>query len=149
VRRAIFATSGLLLVAVAFIAAARVADTREGLIAEIVTLLAGLGGVGLLLYGLVPKRNAFAPSSAARPAGTEGRPRTANDLLVGGGGLAVAVLLLGGLALSAGWGWAALGAVLLLPMIAGSAYLVIAFVRAPQREWSIDLRRLFTSRSGG
>jgi hypothetical protein len=147
--RAIFAASGLLLIAVAFVAAGRVADTREGLIAEVVTLFAGLAGVALLLYGLVPRRNGPSPAPVARPAGTDRRRRTGNDLVVGGGGIVIAVLLLGGLALSGGWGWAALGAVLLVPMIAGSAYLVIAFIRAPERDWSVDLRRLFTSRSGG
>jgi len=147
--RAIFSVSGLLLVAVAFIAAGRVADTREGLIAEIVTLFGGLAGVALLLYGLVPKRR----SAAARPARpareAPRRPRTANDLLIGGGGLTIALLLLGGLAYSGGWGWAALGGVLLVPMIAGSAYLVIAFARAPERDWSIDLRNLFRSGTSG
>lgn len=148
-RRAICVASGVLLIAVAFIAAGRVDDSREGLIAEIVTLLSGLAGVALLLYGLVPRRGASAPRRQARPAATERRPRTANDLVLGGGGLGIALVLLGGLGLSGGWGWALLGAVLLVPMIAGSAYLVIAFVRAPERDWSIDLRRLFTSRSGG
>ncbi len=147
--RAIFAASGLLLVAVAFVAAGRVADTREGLIAEIVTLFTGLGGVALLLYGLVPKRRPSASTPAARPAVSPSSRRTANDLLVGGGGLAIALLLLAGLAFTGGWGWAALGGVLLVPMIAGSTYLVIAFFRAPQRDWSVDLRRLFTSRSSG
>jgi len=148
--RAIFAASGLLLIAVAFISAGRVADSREGLIAEVVTLFAGLAGVALLLYGLVPRRNP--PNTlprGARPAANDLRRRTGNDLLIGGGGLAIALLLLGGLALSGGWGWAALGAVLLVPMIAGSVYLVVAFARAPERDWSIDLRRLFSSRSGG
>ncbi len=149
-KRAIFIASGLLLIAVAFLAAGRVADSREGLIAEIVTLLAGLAGVAMLLYGLVPKRPAPAsPTPRARPRIDERGPRTANDLLIGGGGIAIALLLLGGLGLSGGWGWAALGAVLLVPMIAGSAYLVIAFFRAPECDWTIDLRRLFASRSGG
>ena len=56
--RWIAAFAGLALVAIAFIAASHVADTREGLIAEVVTLFAGLVGVLLLLYGLVPKRAA-------------------------------------------------------------------------------------------
>jgi len=148
--RAIFAASGLLLIAVAFISAGRVADSREGLIAEVVTLFAGLAGVALLLYGLVPRRNP--PNTLtrdARPAANDRRRRTGNDLLIGGGGLAIALLLLGGLAFRGGWGWAALGAVLLVPMIAGSAYLVVAFARAPERDWSIDLRLLFSSRSDG
>lgn len=142
--------SGLLLVAIAFVAGTRVADTQQGLIAEVVTLFAGLAGVGLLLFGLVPKRarTAEAKPVAQPPAGPPSR-RTANDLLLGSIGIAIALVLLGGLVLSGGWLWAALGAVLLVPMIAGSAYLVIAFARAPDHDWSIDLKRLFRSRSGG
>ena len=73
---------GLALVAIAFIAASNVADTREGLIAEVVTLFSGLVGVLLLLYGLVPKRAAGA-RDAAPPAPSElgPGPRSANDLL--------------------------------------------------------------------
>jgi hypothetical protein len=50
--------------------------------------------------------------------------------------------LVAGIAFSAGAPWALMGLVLLLPMILGSAYLCLRFVRAPQREWKIDLRRL-------
>ena len=49
---------GVMLIAIAFIAAFSVADTQRGLVAEVVTLLAGLAGTGLLLYGLVPRRPA-------------------------------------------------------------------------------------------
>ena len=146
-RRALGVGGGLLLVAVAFIAATRVADTREGLIAEVVTLMSGLAGVSLLLYGLIPKR--AAPASASRPQGAEDSkqgPRTANDLLFGSLGLLLAVVLLAGLVLSAGWLWALLGAVLLLPMMVGCGYLLAVFIRAPQREWRIDLRRLTSNR---
>ena len=146
-RRALAAGGGLLLVAVAFIAATNVADTREGLIAEVVTLMSGLAGVSLLLYGLIPKRRA--PASAGRPPRADGstqRPRTANDLLLGSLGLLLAVVLLTGLVLSAGWLWALLGAVLLLPMTIGCGYLLAVFIRAPQREWRIDLRRLTSNR---
>ena len=146
-RRALGVGGGLLLVAVAFIAATHVADTRDGLIAEVVTLLSGLAGVGLLLYGLIPKR--AAPAAAGRPPRAEGStpgPRTANDLLFGGLGLLLAFVLLTGLVLSAGWLWALLGAVLLLPMTIGCGYLLAVFVRAPQREWRIDLRRLTSNR---
>jgi hypothetical protein len=52
-------------------------------------------------------------------------------------------VLLGGLALSGGFTWALLGAALLIPMVAGSAYLVVGFARAPERDWSVDLARLF------
>jgi hypothetical protein len=44
----------------------------------------------------------------------------------------VAAILIGGLVVSAGWQWAALGSVMLLPMIAGSAFLCARFVRARQ-----------------
>lgn len=74
--------------------------------------------------------------------------RTANDLVLGGGGIIVAVVLFGGLVLSGGWLWAVLGGLLLIPMVAGSVYLVAAFARAEQRDWSIDLPRLFSLRAG-
>ncbi|HET7467006.1 MAG TPA: hypothetical protein VFL29_10075 [Candidatus Dormibacteraeota bacterium] len=141
--RWIAALAGLAFVVVAFGAASRVADTREGLIAEVVTLFAGLAGVLLLLYGLVPKRAnrsstpAFATKSRA-PAG----PRSANDLLLGSAGLLVAAVLLAGLVMSGGWQWALVGGLLLLPMIAGCVYLCGAFFAAPERDWTIDLRRL-------
>lgn len=143
VTRWIAALAGLAFVVVAFGAASRVADTREGLIAEVVTLFAGLAGVLLLLYGLVPKRAnrsstpAFATKSRA-PAG----PRSANDLLLGSAGLLVAAVLLAGLVMSGGWQWALVGGLLLLPMIAGCVYLCGAFFAAPERDWTIDLRRL-------
>jgi hypothetical protein len=144
VARWIAACAGLALVAVAFIAASRVADTREGLIAEVVTLLAGLGGVLLLLYGLVPKR-AAGPHDAAQatpPPFRRAGPRSANDLLLGSAGLLVAAVLLTGLVMSGGWQWALIGALLLVPMIAGCVYLCAAFMAAPERDWTIDLRRL-------
>ena len=146
-RRALGVGGGLLLVAVAFIAATRVADTREGLIAEVVTLMSGLTGVILILYGLIPIR--AAPASAGRPPLAEGSrpgPRTANDLLLGSLGLLLTAVLLTALVLSAGWLWALLGALLLLPMAIGCGYLLAVFIRAPQREWRIDLRRLTSNR---
>jgi hypothetical protein len=141
--RLVSALFGLLLCAIAFIAAGRVADTREGLIAEVITLFAGLAGVALLLYGLVPKRTGATP--AASPSRRPAKPstRTANDLVIGVSGIALTVVLLGGLALSGGFMWALLGAALLIPMVAGSAYLVVGFARAPERDWSVDLARLF------
>lgn len=141
--RWIAVVAGLALVAVAFIAASHVADTREGLIAEVVTLFAGLAGVLLLIYGLVPKR-AAGPSDA-KPVSSPLRrsgPRSANDLLVGSAGLLVAAVLLTGLVISGGWQWAFIGALLLLPMIAGCVYLCAAFAAAPERDWTISLRRL-------
>ena len=137
------------MVVIAFAAAARVADTREGLIAEVITLFAGLAGVLLLLYGLVPRPPA-AQASAERSARGWPRPpsgpRSANDLLLGSAGLLLAAVLLVGLVMSAGWMWALIGGLLLLPMIAGCVYLCAAFAAAPQRDWTIDLRRLFGHR---
>ncbi len=146
-RRTLAIGGGILLVAVAFIAATNVADSREGLIAEIVTLLSGLAGVGLLLYGLIPKRQPrAAPTPREAPAPAAKVPRLANDLVLGTLGLVLAAILLAGLVMSAGWAWALVGAVLLLPMMIGSGYLLAAFIRAPEREWRIDLRRLTSSR---
>jgi len=143
VARWIAALAGLALVAIAFIAATHVADTREGLIAEVVTLLAGLGGVVLLLYGLVPKRAAGAhDATAVSPSLRRAGPRSANDLLLGSAGLLVAAVLLTGLVMSGGWQWALVGGLLLLPMIAGCVYLCAAFLAAPERDWTINLRRL-------
>ncbi len=135
--------AGLALVAIAFIAASHVADTREGLIAEVVTLFAGLVGVLLLLYGLVPKHSTGArDATPASPSSRLAGPRSANDLLLGSTGLLVAAVLLTGLVMSGGWQWAVIGALLLLPMIAGCVYLCAAFMTAPQRDWTISLRRL-------
>ncbi len=141
--RWIAAVAGLALVAIAFIAATHVSDTREGLIAEVVTLLAGLGGVVLLLYGLVPKRAAGTrDATPASPSLRRAGPRSANDLLLGSAGLLVAAVLLTGLVMSGGWQWALVGGLLLLPMIAGCVYLCAAFLAAPERDWTISLRRL-------
>jgi hypothetical protein len=134
---------GAALVAVAFVAGSRVADTREGLIAEVVALLAGLAGVSLVMYGWVAaniRSHAGAPPTvrASPPA----QARTANELVIGSAGLLVAALLIAGIGLSAGVAWAALGLVLLLPMVIGSAYLCLRFLRAPERDWTIDLKRL-------
>ena len=121
--------AGIALIALAFAAATRVADTREGLIAEVVTLLGGLAGIGLFLYGLLPRRARTSRGSAGRPVGpTLAHP--AREIWTGVGGLLLAAILLSGLAASAGWQWAALGSVLLMPMIAGSAYLCARFLRA-------------------
>ena len=144
-RRIIFVAAGLLLVTLAFIEAAQVADTRDGLIAEVITLFSGLGGVSLLLYGLVPRRRDTRPTQPVQQERPRTR-RTANDLLLGAGGVVLAVALLSGLAYSGGWGWAALGGVLLVPMTAGSAYLLIAFARAKDRDWTLDLSSLFRAR---
>jgi hypothetical protein len=139
--------AGAVLVTIAFLAGSRVADTREGLIFEVIALLAGLAGVSLVLYGLVApaaRAHAGSPRSPIIPAPPV-YIRSANDLLMGGGGLAIAIVLVTGIGFSAGVLWALMGFVLLLPMVIGCAYLCIRFLRASQREWKIDLQR-FTHR---
>ena len=118
--------------ALAFAAAFRVADTREGLIAEIVTLLGGLAGISLLIYAWTARPRGTSPKAGARPDQERlaTRPREPKDLLLGAGGIALALILLGGLAVSGGALWAAFGLALLLPMIAGSVYLCLRFLRA-------------------
>lgn len=135
--------AGAALVVIAFLAGSRVEDTREGLIAEVVALLAGLAGVSLVMYGWVAAniRTHAAPPPAARTSPAT-QIRTANELVVGSTGLVVAVFLVVGIGVSAGVPWAFLGLVLLLPMVIGSAYLCLRFLRAPERDWRIDLNRL-------
>jgi hypothetical protein len=146
VTRWIAVAAGLAFVVVAFGAATFVADTREGLIAEVVTLFAGLAGVLFLVYGLVPRR-AHSPevAVAVRPQRASG-PRSLNDLIIGSVGLLIAAILLTGLLMSAGWQWAMVGTLLLLPMIAGCVYLCAAFLAAPERVWKMDLGRLIGHR---
>ncbi|MHB8588982.1 MAG: hypothetical protein ACYDA0_09040 [Candidatus Dormibacteraceae bacterium] len=128
-RRALALIAGAGLVAIAFGAASRVADTRAGLMAEVITLLAGLVGISLLLYGLLAgTRAAPRPSIPRLPAPV--RAPSAREFTIGAAGLGLAVLLIGGLAITAGWQWAALGSVMLLPMIAGSAFLCGRFLCA-------------------
>lgn len=125
--------AGIGLVALAFAAATRVADTREGLIAEVITLFAGLAGVSLVLYGLFAgsrPASTLAPGPPIQRATAPARAPSTRDFALGASGLALAVLLIGGLDISAGWQWAALGTVVLLPMIAGSAFLCSRFLRA-------------------
>jgi hypothetical protein len=133
---------GSVLIVIAFIAGGRVADTRDGLLAEVVALLAGLAGVSLVLYvwmaGARP-RPAAAPALGAKPTN---QIRSATELLAGGAGLGIAAALIAGVALSAGGLWVIVALVLLLPMIVGSAFLCVRFMRAPQRDWKIDLRQL-------
>ena len=52
------------------------------------------------------------------------------DLLLGAGGIAVALVLLTGLAVSGGPLWAGFGLAILLPMLAGSVYLCVRYLRA-------------------
>ena len=136
--------TGATLVAVAFLAGSRVADTREGLVYEVIALLAGLAGVCLILYGWVAgtTRAKTGPSRLRAIEPPAAQVRSANELLIGGGGLVIAVVLVIGIAISAGMLWAVLGLVLLLPMAIGCVYLCLRFLRAPRREWKIDIHRL-------
>jgi hypothetical protein len=140
--------AGVVLIVVAFGAATRVADTREGLIYEVVTLLSGLAGVGLLLYGLVATFSHPRPTVAAPSVVTPATERIHNvgELLVGAAGLVLAAILLGGIAATAGGWWALLGSILLLPMIAGCIYLCFTFARGPLRDWKIDFQKLMGNR---
>jgi len=124
--------AGVALVALAAGGVTRVADTREGLIAEIVTLLAALVGISLLIYGLTARRRPSSPSKPpqALPGPSPPRPRTRRDLLLGAAGVVLAVILLVGLAISGGPVWAGFGLALMLPMIAGSVYLCLRFLRS-------------------
>jgi len=124
--------AGAALVVLAFAAVTRVSDTREGLIAEVITLLGGVAGVGLLVYGLAARRTAAGRPSMTRQLETRPtpRPRSTRDLVLGAGCIALALVLLGGLAISGGVLWAALGLALMLPMISGSVYLCVRFLRA-------------------
>ena len=140
--------AGVVLIVVAFAAATRVADTRPGLIYEVVTLLAGLAGVSLLLYGLVATFSPSRPTTASPLVTTPvaEKVHNAGELLVGASGLVLAAILLAGIAITAGGLWVLLGSILLLPMIAGCIYLCYTFARAPRREWKIDLQKLMSNR---
>lgn len=134
---------GIALLLIAFAAATQVADTRQGLIAEVITLLAGLAGISLLLYGLSAGASRSAPR-VERPRPVRLPPpaiRPVTDLLAGAGGIVVALLLLSGLAISGGFEWAGFGLLILLPMIAGSVYLCVRFARAPARDWKVELKK--------
>lgn len=125
--------AGAGLIALAFGAATHVADTREGLIAEVITLMAGLVGVSLLLYGLLAGAARPAPRPSMRSTAPV-RPPSRKEFAMGATGLGLAVLLVGGLAVTAGWELAALGSVMLLPMIAGSAFLCGRFLLARRNQ---------------
>lgn len=119
--------SGVALIAVSVIAFTKVADTREGQIAEVVTLLAfGIGFV-LLIYAFAARRRPATPAAVARDEPRGGRtpvPRgSPRDLALGAAGVIVSAVLVTGLAVTGGLMWAGLGFVILLPMLAGSVYL--------------------------
>src|SRR3954447_25378148 len=112
--------AGVALVVLAIGAVTRVADTREGLVAEIVTLLGALAGVSLLIYGLTARPRPRVPALArSAPTTATPRARSRRDPLLGAAGIALALILLGGLTISGGLLWAAFGLALLLPMLAG------------------------------
>ena len=134
--------AGLALIAVAAIAAVRVENSREGLIAEAITLLGGMAGLVLLFYGIYsrPRPSTSVLSASSRTIATEPKVRSANDLMLGTAGILITSGLLSGLWFSGGLLWAGFGFLLLLPMVAGSFYLCLRFLRAPTRDWRVDLR---------
>jgi hypothetical protein len=121
--------AGVVLIAIAFGAATRVANTRDGLIAEVITLLGGLAGMTLVFFGLFSGARPAARPPAPRPP-APARPPSTRDFALGAAGLVLAVFLIGGWGISAGWQWAALSVLVLLPMIVGSAVLCFRFLRA-------------------
>ena len=142
-KRWVALAAGVCFMAVAFVSVTHVANSRDGLIAEVVTEFAALIGISLTLYGLLAgtrRPGGRAQTANARAAMT--RPvRSVRDLATGIAGLLLALVLLAGIAFNSGVQWAALGSVLLLPMIAGSIYLSVRFVTAPEKSWKLDVRR--------
>jgi len=123
--------AGIALVVLAFVAYTHVSDTREGQIAEVVTLVAGAAGLLLAIYWFAARerpqsRTQPGSEKAMPPALRAGSPR---DLALGAGGIGLGAVLLAGLAISGGLGWAGLGFLLLLPMLAGSVYLCWRWLR--------------------
>jgi len=129
--RTISVVAGLALLILAIAAAGQVADSRQGQVAEVISLLAGLAGIGLLGFAFGYRRGGTGTARAASArSGLAARPRSNRDLALGAGGVLLAILLLTGLAISGGILWAGFGLALLLPMIAGSVYLCVRFLRA-------------------
>ena len=124
--------AGVALIGLAFAAATRVTDSREGLVAEVVTLLGAVAGIGLLMYVWMsrPRPGAVAAPAPRRPEPDSARPRSAWDLVLGVSGVALALALLAGLAVTGGPLWAGLGLALLLPMLAGCVYLCVRYLRS-------------------
>ena len=122
--------AGVALIVLAVAAVTRVEDTREGLIAEVVTLLGGAAGVSLLIYGLAARQGVPKPP-ALKPRRNEAAPAPSRrDVVLGAGGIALSLILLAGLAITGGLVWAIFGFALLLPMLAGSVYLCVRYLRA-------------------
>lgn len=126
--RGIAVFAGLALLVLGIAAASQVSDSRAGQIAEVIALLAGLVGIGLLGFAFGFRRTTGTQALARQPA--PARPRSNRDLLLGAGGVLLAILLLTGLAISGGVLWAGFGLALMLPMIGGSVYLCVRFLRA-------------------
>lgn len=123
--------AGIDLIAIAIGAVTRVADTREGLVAEVVTLFAALGGISLLIYGLAARPRPASPRPVAEAAvATAAAPRPRRDLVIGGTGVVLGAALFTGLAVSGGPLLAVFGLALLLPMLAGSVYLCVRYLRS-------------------
>jgi hypothetical protein len=122
--------AGIALIVLAFGAGTRVADTREGLIAEVITLLAAVAGITLVLYGMFAGARPGPPRAPVMRPSEQARLPSRRDFAAGSAGLLVAAVLIGGLVVTAGLQWAAWGSVLLLPMIAGSFYLCGRYLRA-------------------
>ena len=123
--------AGVALIVLAIAAVTRVADTREGLVAEVVTLLGALAGISLLMYGLFarPRQQTIAAARTA-PSIATAHTRSSRDLVLGAAGIGLALILLVGLAVSGGFLWAAFGLALLAPMVAGCVYLCLRYLRA-------------------
>lgn len=134
--------AGLALIGVAAIAATRVENSRAGLIAEIIMYLSVVAGLVLLFYGIYAgrSRGTSVRTESSQSTSPEPQVRSANDLVLGTAGIVLAIALLSGLAISGGMLWATFGFILLLPMLVGSLYLSQRFLRAPSRDWRVELR---------
>lgn len=119
--------AGIALLALSAVAFMRVADTKEGQVAEVITLFAFGAGFVLALYGLAARPRPKPAGAGSRPADqamrAAARTGSPRDVALGAGGMIVAAVLVAGLALSGGPLWAGFGFLVLLPMLAGSVYL--------------------------
>src|SRR6202165_77823 len=115
------AVAGVVLIAVAFGAATRVAKTREGLIAEVITLLAGLAGMTLVFFGLFTGLRLVPRPAVERPP-APARPPSLRDFALGTAGLLLAVFLIGGWGFSAGWQGDARSVIVMVSWFVGGAF---------------------------